>query len=137
WLGVDLANFIPGAISLPQIVAGDGMALVRAVKAEPGTARNTIIDLDLSTMRGEVLPVRFMHRVTANRDGEPGASRTIVLNRLAGADTSGDLRAAEIRFTRFFNSTPMAIAAVDSHGRILRTNAPFLSLFSGTVEQDQ
>jgi two-component system cell cycle sensor histidine kinase/response regulator CckA len=134
---VDLANFIPGSISLPQVVAGDGMALVRAVRAEPGTARNAIIDLDLSTMRGEVLPVRFMHRVTANRDGAPGPTRTIVLNRTVGADASGDLRAAEIRFTRFFNSTPMAIAAVDSHGRILRTNAPFLSLFSGTVDQNQ
>ncbi|TIX07598.1 MAG: hybrid sensor histidine kinase/response regulator, partial [Mesorhizobium sp.] len=33
WLGIDLASFTPGAVTLPEIVAGDGMALVRSVKA--------------------------------------------------------------------------------------------------------
>jgi two-component system cell cycle sensor histidine kinase/response regulator CckA len=77
-----------------------------------------------------------MHRVTTSRDGAPGATRTIVLNRTQGEDSSADLRASEIRFTRFFNSTPMAIAGVDAEGRILRTNAPFLSLFSSVVDRD-
>ncbi|MCT8989547.1 ATP-binding protein [Chelativorans sp. SCAU2101] len=136
WLGVDLANFVPGALSLSDIVAGDGMALIQAVKAEPGTVRNSVIDLDLSTVRGEVLPVRFMHRVTATREGQRGPTRTIVLNRTLGEDASADLRASEVRFTRFFNSTPMAIASVDHDGRILRTNAPFLSLFACVVDRD-
>ncbi|WP_159591804.1 cell cycle histidine kinase CckA [Chelativorans xinjiangense] len=136
WLGIDLANFVPGALSLPDIVAGDGMALIQAVKAEHGTTRNAVIDLDLATVRGEALPVRFMHRVTATREGLPGPTRTIVLNRTLGEDASADLRASEVRFTRFFNSTPMAIASVDHDGRILRTNAPFLSLFSSVVDRD-
>src|SRR5690606_11664925 len=34
-----------------------------------------------------------------------------------------------------FNSTPMAIASIDAEGRILRTNAPFLSLFSSVIDQ--
>jgi two-component system cell cycle sensor histidine kinase/response regulator CckA len=136
WLGIDLASFTPGATSLAEMVAGDGMALIRAVKADPGSTRNAVIDLDLSTVNGAVLPVRFMHRVAASRDGSPGASRTIVLNRTQGEDSSADLRASEIRFTRFFNSTPMAIAGVDAEGRILRTNAPFLSLFSSVVDRD-
>jgi len=136
WLGVDLASFTPGAISLPRIVAGDGMALIRSVKAEPGTVRDAIIDLDLATTDGAALPVRFMHRITASREGVAGATRTIVLNRSQGEDATADLRAAEVRFTRFFNSTPMAIAAVDGEGRILRTNAPFLSLFSTVVDRD-
>ncbi len=136
WLGIDLASFTPGATRLADMVAGDGMALVRAVKADPGSTRNAVIDLDLSTVGGEALPVRFMHRVAATRDGVPGATRTIVLNRTQGEDSSADLRASEIRFTRFFNSTPMAIAGVDPDGRILRTNAPFLSLFSSVVDRD-
>lgn len=136
WLGVDLANFVPGALSLSDIVAGDGMALIRAVKAENGTTRNAVIDLDLATVRGEALPVRFMHRVSATREGASGPTRTIVLNRTLGEDASADLRASEVRFTRFFNSTPMAIASVDQDGRILRTNAPFLSLFSSAVDRD-
>ena len=136
WLGIDLASFVPGAKSLQDIVAGDGMALVRSVKADPGTTRNAVIDLDLATVKGEVLPVRFMHRVTASRDGLNGPTRTIVLNRTEGEDASADLRASEVRFTRFFNSTPMAIAGVDLNGRIVRTNAPFLSLFSSVVDRD-
>src|SRR5690606_24400800 len=136
WLGVDLASFTPGGTTLSQIVAGDGMALIRSVKADPGQTRNAVIDLDLSTVGGAILPVRFMHRVTASRDGAPGPSRTIVLNRNQGEDASADLRASEVRFTRFFNSTPMAIAGVDGEGRILRTNAPFLALFSAVVDRD-
>jgi two-component system cell cycle sensor histidine kinase/response regulator CckA len=136
WLGFDLASFTPGSTTLSEIVAGDGMALVRSVKADPGTTRNAVIDLDLATVKGEALPVRFMHRVSASREGLPGPSRTIVLNRTQGEDASAELRAAEVRFTRFFNSTPMAIAGVDHNGRILRTNAPFLSLFSSVVDRD-
>ncbi|WP_315920754.1 cell cycle histidine kinase CckA [Mesorhizobium sp. SP-1A] len=136
WLGIDLASFTPGAVTLPEIVAGDGMALIRSVRADPGTTRNAVIDLDLTTMSGQALPVRFMHRVSASRDGVSGPTRTIVLNRTQGEDASADLRASEIRFTRFFNSTPMAIAGVDHQGRILRTNAPFLSLFSSVVDRD-
>ncbi|TPK80925.1 MULTISPECIES: PAS domain-containing sensor histidine kinase [unclassified Mesorhizobium] len=136
WLGIDLASFTPGAVTLPDIVAGDGMALVRSVKADPGTTRNAVIDLDLTTMTGEALPVRFMHRVSASREGVGGPTRTIVLNRTQGEDASADLRASEVRFTRFFNSTPMAIAGVDANGRILRTNAPFLLLFSSVVDRD-
>lgn len=136
WLGIDLASFTPGSTTLSQVVAGDGMALIRSVKADPGSTRNAVIDLDLSTVSGAALPVRFMHRVTASRDGAPGPSRTIVLNRNHGEDASAELRASEVRFTRFFNSTPMAIAGVDGEGRILRTNAPFLSLFSPAVDRD-
>mgnify|MGYP002621195691 FL=1 len=136
WLGIDLASFTPGSLTLPQVVAGDGMALIRSVRADPGHTRNAVIDLDLSTTGGAVLPVRFMHRVAAGRDGAQGPSRTIVLNRNQGEDASADLRAAEVRFTRFFNSTPMAIAGIDGEGRILRTNAPFLSLFSSAVDRD-
>jgi two-component system cell cycle sensor histidine kinase/response regulator CckA len=136
WLGIDLASFTPGSVTLPDIVVGDGMALVRSVKADPGTTRNAVIDLDLTTTSGKVLPVRFMHRVTASREGSVGPTRTIVLNRTQGDDSSADLRASEVRFTRFFNSTPMAIAGVDHNGRILRTNAPFLSLFARVVDRD-
>src|SRR5690606_6943826 len=130
WLAIDLAQFVPGSLSLHEIVAGDGMALIRAVKADPGTSRSATIDLDLATSSGAALPVRFLHRVRADREGNPGPSRTIVLNLSEGGEAEAALRAAEVRFTRFFNSTPMAIAGVDGEGRILRTNAPFLSLFS-------
>jgi two-component system cell cycle sensor histidine kinase/response regulator CckA len=70
------------------------------------------------------------------RDGAPGESRTIVLTRRQGGEGDQSASAASMRFTRFFNNTPMAIASVDGNGRILRTNAPFLKLFSGIVSRD-
>jgi two-component system cell cycle sensor histidine kinase/response regulator CckA len=41
-------------------------------------------------------------------------------------------RAAEVRFARFFNNTPIAIATVNQAGRIVHANAPFSKLF-GTL----
>ncbi len=136
WVGVDLTSFTPGDMTIASLVAGDGMALVRSIKADPGTTKNAVVDLDLAMSTGQALPVRFLHRVSANRDGSRGPTRTVVLNRMQGEDASADLRASEIRFTRFFNSTPMAIAGVDGQGRIVRTNAPFYSLFSSVVDRD-
>ena len=136
WLGVDLTQFTPGSLTLNDIVAGSGMALINAVKAEPGTSRNTVIDLDLIKRNGQSLAVRFYHRVQAARDGTRGTSRTIVLDRAEGDDSSAALRSAEVRFTRFFNSAPMAIAAVDAQGHMLRTNARFLDIFSPVVDRD-
>ncbi len=36
---------------------------------------------------------------------------------------------SEVRFSRFFNDTPFAIATLDREGRIIRTNAPFSRMF--------
>jgi two-component system cell cycle sensor histidine kinase/response regulator CckA len=51
-----------------------------------------------------------------------------VLNR-ARDDRSDPQRAAEIRFMRFFHHTPMAIATIDKHGGVVRTNPLFARLF--------
>ena len=138
WLGIDLAELHARRRStLPEIVAGDGMALVRSVKADPGTTRNAVIDLDLATIdRRGAAGALHAPRLGQPRGRSTARRRTIVLNRTQGEDASADLRASEVRFTRFFNSTPMAIAGVDQKGRILRTNAPFLSLFSAVVDRD-
>ncbi len=135
WLGFDLGTFLPGQTPLATIVAGDGMAQIRSVRAPAGNTRDAVLDLDLATVDGAALPVRLMHRVTTARDGSFSNARTIVLNRTFAHDVTADGGAAEARFTRFFNSTPMAIASVDEEGRIVRTNAPFLRLFSGLVDQ--
>ncbi len=125
WLGYDLARFAPGELQLADLVRGAGAALLPGV----GGDRAEIVDLDLVKRNGQSLPVRLLHKVPHNADGAPGATRTIVLNRSPGEDASEALRAAEVRFTRFFNNTPIAIAAVDGSGRIGRTNAPFARLF--------
>ena len=136
WLGIDLGSFRPGRKRLNEVVAGDGMALISSVRAEPGTVRSAVIDLDLAKSNGQALPVRFYHRVQTGKDGSIGPSRSIIINRSAGEDGLAEQRAAEVRFTRFFNSAPMAIAAVDRDGKVLRTNAPFHKLFGGLFDHD-
>ncbi|EDQ33492.1 PAS domain S-box [Hoeflea phototrophica DFL-43] len=136
WLGIDLTAFAPGKLMLRDLVAGAGMALVDSVQAEPGLNSTAQLDLDLLKSNGQSFPVRLVHRVTATRDGSPGESRTIVISRDDGVSGARDVANAEMRFTRFFNNTPMAIASVDSRGKILRTNGPFLQMFNGLVSRD-
>jgi len=72
----------------------------------------------------------MFHKLAFGVDGVPGASRTLVLNR-ARDDGTDPQRAADIRFMRFFHHTPMAIATIDKHGRVVRTNPLFARLFHG------
>ncbi|MFB9952583.1 cell cycle histidine kinase CckA [Rhizobium puerariae] len=134
WLGIDLTKFVPRSTTISDLVAGEGMALIQSVQAAPGLQRTETLDLDLRRTNGQSLPVRLVHSVSATRDGAPGESRTIVLARPKGGE--GDQSASAMRFTRFFNNTPMAIASVDGEGKILRINAPFLKLFAGVVSRD-
>ncbi len=137
WLGLDLTAFQAGSLMISDIVAGEGMALVQSVSPEPGQKKTASLDLDLRKLNGQSLPVRLVHQVTQGRDGKPGESRTIVLGREPQADNEQTDSNAAARFNRFFNNTPMAIASVDGDGKILRTNASFLRLFSGVMSQDE
>ena len=87
-----------------------------------------MFDLDLKTRGGRTVPVRLFHNVAFGADAAVGVSRTLVLNR--ARDIAADpQRAAEVRFMRFFNNTPMAIATVDRSGHIVRSNGLFARLF--------
>ncbi|MDM9621594.1 cell cycle histidine kinase CckA [Rhizobium sp. S96] len=136
WLGLDLTKFIPGSVTIGDLVAGEGLALIQSVQADPGLKKTVTLDLDFKKSNGQSLPVQIIHSVTSMRDGAPGESRTIVLTRRESGENEQSASSAVMRFTRFFNNTPMAIASVDGNGRILRTNAPFLKLFSGIVSRD-
>ncbi len=136
WLGQDLTRVGPGALRLGDILAGEGAALVEAVAPRPGATSTEIIDVDLKARGGRAAPARLLHAVTWGADGSAGASRTLVLDRGPGADVSEPLRAAEVRFARFFNNTPLAIATVDSNGRIARANAPFAKLFGDRLKAE-
>jgi two-component system cell cycle sensor histidine kinase/response regulator CckA len=130
WLDQDLAQVGSGGLKLADLVAGDGAALLTTLRAAPGEVKTEVLDLDLRTRGGQTLPVRVYHKLAFGADGAPGASRTLVLNR-ARNDGSDPQRAAEIRFMRFFHHTPMAIATVDKHGGVVRTNPLFARLFHG------
>ena len=130
WLGIDLTRFVSGGINMSDLIVGDGVALLETVQAKDDEASTAVIDLDMSKSDGTRLPVRLYHRVSSASDGAPGTTRTLVLNRITGEGGDGDaLRDAEIRFARFFDNTPIAIAALNQDGDIVRTNALFLRMF--------
>ncbi len=131
WLDQDLAQVGSGGLKLADIIAGDGAALLTTLPAAPGEVKTEVLDLDLRTRGGGTVPVRVLHNLAYGADGTPGASKTLVLNR-ARDDRSDPQRAAEIRFMRFFHHTPMAIATIDKHGGVVRTNPLFARLFRGT-----
>jgi len=135
WLGIDLTRFQPGTMNIRDVIVGDGMALLESVKADDEGVNTAIIDLDMNKSDGTRLPVRLYHRVPKASDGAPGSTRTLVLNRMIEGDSQDALREAEIRFTRFFDNTPIAIAALNGDGKIVRTNAPFLRMFGPSTKQ--
>jgi two-component system cell cycle sensor histidine kinase/response regulator CckA len=133
WLDYDLAQVGSGGLRLADLLPGESAALLTTLSANPGEVKTDILDLDLRRRDGRTLPVRLYHKVAFAADATPGASRTLVLNRAGGAGAD-PLRAAEVRFMRFFNNTPMAIATVDRNGRIARTNALFAHLFQHVLK---
>jgi two-component system cell cycle sensor histidine kinase/response regulator CckA len=136
WLGIDLTKFRSGSMSIKDIAAGEGLTRIESIHPAAGQTRTETLDLDFRKVGGQSLPVRIVHRVSSTKDGAPGESRTIVLIRQNEDRGAGEDSSAAMRFNRFFNNTPMAIASVDGEGRILRTNTQFLKLFSGLVERD-
>src|SRR5262247_779770 len=128
WLDHDLAQVGSGGLRLGDVVAGEGAALLTTLTGAPGDVKTEIFDIDLKTRNGRTVPVRLFHKIAFGPDGAAGPSRTLVLNR-AGDGGADPLRAAEVRFVRFFHNTPMAIATVDKQGKIARSNALFARLF--------
>ncbi len=128
WLDYDLAQFGVGRLKIDDIVAGDGGAMLTMMAGQPGGVTTQTFDVDLKSRQGRLLPVRIIHRVAFSGDGAPGPSRSVVINRAATEIKGEDLRAAEVRFARIFNSTPVAIAALNSSGALLRPNAAFARL---------
>ncbi len=134
WLGMDLTRFEPSTTYMQDIISGDYLALFTTMQSEATSANTSVIDLDMKKSDGKLLPVRLYHKIPESGDGAPGATRTLVINRSADVGDSDALRDAEIRFTRFFNSTPVAIAGVNTKGEIVRTNAPFQRMFFDVIE---
>ncbi|HEY8567113.1 MAG TPA: PAS domain-containing protein [Beijerinckiaceae bacterium] len=129
WLDHDLAKVGSGGLSIRDVVPANAVPILTAVTGAPGDVRTETFDLDLRRRGGQSLPVRLYHRVAFGQDGRPGASRTLVLNRSPGEDGAEAQRAAEVRFARFFNASPVAIATLSRTGRVVRANATFARLF--------
>src|SRR3954466_1718396 len=127
WLDHDLAEIGSGGLKLTDIVSGDGASLLTSIVPAPGEVKTEVFDVDLKMRNGRTMPVQLYHKLAFGADGAPGASRTLVISR-ARDERLDPQRAAEVRFMRFFDHTPMAIATVDKSGAVVRANARFAKL---------
>ncbi|MHA1189095.1 MAG: cell cycle histidine kinase CckA [Alphaproteobacteria bacterium] len=134
WLGIDLAEFEPGQVKIGDHVSAESLPALDAAGRAGTGAVPARLDIDLVRRDGTRMPVSLLHRVPVASDGQIGASRTLVLDSHGAGDPQGG-RLAQMRFNRFFNNSPMAIASVDREGRIGLTNARFVMLF-GPVPTD-
>ena len=137
WLDHDLAEIGSGGLKLTDIVSGDGASLLTSIVPSPGEVKTEVFDIDLRMRGGKTMPVRLYHKLAFGADGAAGSSRTLVISR-ARDERFDPHRAAEVRFMRFFDHTPMAIATVDKDGTVVRGNARFHKLaqtVSPTVKQ--
>lgn len=129
WLGLDLADVVTGQKMLSEIVSGDGAALLMRAAQQSSDPITHELHIDLRRHDGTSLPVRLLYQIVRGADGNP-QTRSMVLNRSHGTERAEEARAAEVRFARFFQSAPIAIAIVDSDGRIGSTNAAFVRMFA-------
>src|ERR1700726_4682740 len=127
WLDYDLAEIGSGGLRLTDTVTGDGASLLTSIVAVPGEVKTEVFDLDLKMRGGKTMPARLYHKLAFGADSVPGPSRTLVISR-ARDERSDPERAAEVRFMRFFDHTPMAIATVDRAGAVVRANARYAKL---------
>jgi two-component system cell cycle sensor histidine kinase/response regulator CckA len=127
WLDHDLAEIGSGGLKLTDIVSGDGASLLTSIVALPGEVKTEVFDIDLRMRSGKTIPARLYHKLAFGADGVPGPSRTLVISR-ARDERNDPERAAEVRFMRFFDHTPMAIATVDRSGTVVRANARYAKL---------
>src|SRR3569833_3246873 len=79
WLDHDLAQVGAGALTIDDIVAGEGAKLLPTLGAAPGEVRTVVVELDLPTRCGRPVPVRLFHMVAFGTNGAAGPSRTLVL----------------------------------------------------------
>src|SRR3954451_13873318 len=127
WLDHDLAEIGSGGLKLTDVVSGDGASLLTSIVALPGEVKTEVFDVDLRMRGGKTMPARLYHKLAFGADGVPGPSRTLVISR-ARDERNDPERAAEVRFMRFFDHTPMAIATVDRSGAVVRANARYAKL---------
>ena len=134
WLGLDLADAVASHLLLSDFITRDGAIMLTQAALSGRDGEKKTFDLDLVRQDGTSLPVRMLHQTFLDPSGGH-QSRTLVLNRSFGTESQEALRAAEVRFARFYHSAPIAIATVDKNGLAGSTNAAFARMFAKNIKE--
>ncbi|WP_295558827.1 ATP-binding protein [uncultured Hyphomicrobium sp.] len=118
WLGLEPQTLSERTLKLTDIVAPEGAELIANAAAAFYTTGQGV-DLDVAIDKSAQVPLRFF----ARRDNQGGL--LIAAFRREGSAADDGPAAAEIRFARFFQSSPFGIATIGADGRLMSTNAAF------------
>jgi two-component system cell cycle sensor histidine kinase/response regulator CckA len=118
WLGLEPQSLSSRNVRLSDLVSNEGAELIANAAAAFYTTGQGI-DLDVTVDKGPRVPLRFF----ARRDAQGGL--LIAAFRREASAAEGEPGAAEMRFARFFQSSPFGIATVGPDGRLMSTNTAF------------
>ncbi|HEX2843218.1 ATP-binding protein [Hyphomicrobium sp.] len=118
WLGLEPQSLAERQLQLKDLVAPEGAELIANAAAAFYTTGESV-DLEVAVDKTTKIPLRFF----ARRDNQGGL--LIAAFRREASATESEAGAAEIRFARFFQSSPFGIATLGTDGRLMSTNAAF------------
>ena len=126
WLGIDRLAADTGALTLERLLSADGPAAISAALSAASKGDVTALDVELQRPDGVRVPARLMARA---RPGAHQLDLGLVVIRVPGDRLEDGAQAAEARFTRLFRAAPIAIATIDSSGRIASANPALTRMF--------
>ena len=123
WLGLPREALQSGSRSIAELAGPDGTRLLKELAKSP-QAEHRIVDLDLTRHDGRILPLSLM--VEPSGAGLDSGFTVTAINRTSPIFGSG--HAGDVGASNFFQSAPFGIATLDSEGRVITSNAAFLSM---------
>ena len=117
WLGLEPHALAERSLRLGDIVSAEGVELIANAAAAFYTTGQGV-DLDVTIDKGAKVPLRFF----ARRDVQGGLLIAAFRREAGTPDEAAD---AELRFARFFQSSPFGIATISADGLLVSVNAAF------------
>jgi len=127
WLGIDPDAIKTRAVTLADVFADTGAALLRTAAVQPA-GQAIKLELDLVRADGVRVPVDVIGQ-PARAGQASGELTALVLNRGAAGVEAGEGAGKEVTFARFFHAAPFGIVTLDGNGRILSSNGAFARMF--------
>jgi len=129
WLDLELSDAAAASFELTDFMPEKAASRITgsAKKSDPRDIQ--CFDVDFKRRDGSQLQVQIVHRLMTAPDGESLLAHMLVLERASQEQGEDQEDAAALRFARFFDSAPVAIATVDGDCDIVSTNAAFTRMF--------
>ncbi|MEM0899136.1 MAG: ATP-binding protein [Pseudomonadota bacterium] len=136
WFGMDLVSVSSKSITIEDLLGIDNAASLGAELHRDNGSGPIIVDTEIGD--GELnKPVRLIHVPASEMtNGTVLPSRTVVIDDSTSATSLTGRGGGDIRFNRFFDSTPMAIATLNKQGVVVRTNNSFSRMFAAVASAE-